>query len=471
MTRHDLIKKIVLVTLALGIILPLVGCHMVVDSFGDPTIIGRWKREPVTMPILYNLDIIEDAADAQLTVTPVRPEDLVPDKSEYVIGTGDVTQINIFELIVPGQDAIQTRRVDETGVIRLQLVGPIQAEGLSPSQLEKSITAALGDKGILRDPTVSVIMLQTQQNTFSVLGQPSAGGTNVGTYAIPMPDFRLLDALALARGISGRTKKLTIIRQVALDPAVAGETQLPPAAQEDEQPAAAVQDPTQLIDEMMETLDEIEFDSDSPEAEAAPSAIEATLDRPDDSGQWVNVDGKWMRVEQSETATTAEMGDEFAGLVTQRIIEVPYQILSRGDMRYNLVVRPGDMIKVPERVAGFVYIMGQTARPGSYTIPGEAELTLTQLIASSGGLGGLAIPERTEIRRRIGEDQEAILRVNLRAIFQGTAPNIFLKPNDEINVGTNFWATPMAVLRNGLRMTYGFGFVLDRNFGFDVFPP
>ena len=36
-----------------------------------------------------------------------------------------------------------------------------------------------------------------------------------------------------------------------------------------------------------------------------------------------------------------------------------------------------------------------------------------------------------------------------------------------------FWATPLAVIRGGLRATYGFGFLLDRNFGNDVFgaPP
>ena len=40
-------------------------------------------------------------------------------------------------------------------------------------------------------------------------------------------------------------------------------------------------------------------------------------------------------------------------------------------------------------------------------------------------------------------------------------------------IGTTFWATPLAVVRNGLRATYGFGFLLDRNFGNDVFgaPP
>ncbi|MFM7480985.1 MAG: hypothetical protein ACKO4V_07665 [Planctomycetota bacterium] len=52
-------------------------------------------------------------------------------------------------------------------------------------------------------------------------------------------------------------------------------------------------------------------------------------------------------------------------------------------------------------------------------------------------------------------------------------PDIILKKDDHVIIGTNFWATPLAVFRNGLRITYGFGFLLDRNFGNDVFgaPP
>jgi len=46
-----------------------------------------------------------------------------------------------------------------------------------------------------------------------------------------------------------------------------------------------------------------------------------------------------------------------------------------------------------------------------------------------------------------------------------------LKPNDIVNIGSSGISTPLAVIRNGFRASYGFGFVLDRNFGTDVFGP
>ncbi len=73
----------------------------------------------------------------------------------------------------------------------------------------------------------------------------------------------------------------------------------------------------------------------------------------------------------------------------------------------------------------------------------------------------------------VGDNREAAIRMNLGAIRHRTEPDIMLKANDHIIVGTNFWSFPLAVVRGGFRATYGWGFLLDRNFGNDVFgaPP
>jgi hypothetical protein len=61
--------------------------------------------------------------------------------------------------------------------------------------------------------------------------------------------------------------------------------------------------------------------------------------------------------------------------------------------------------------------------------------------------------------------------VNLAAIRNRAEPDIFMRRDDHVHIGTNFFAAPLAVIRNGFRFTYGFGFLLDRNFGNDVFGP
>ncbi len=451
----------------------LTGCES--DSFMNPSVVGRWEHTPVTLPILKRLDVIEPADDGRLAVTSVQASDLIPDMREYVIGPGDLVTVVVFELISPGQESVNTRRVDETGQLRLPVIGPIRTAGFSASQLEIEIKNVLERKSILRDAQVSVIMQESRQNTFSVIGQPLQGGTAIGTYMIPKPDFRMLDALALARGVPGRTKKLHIFRQTPLSSEVAGDLSSDTTNDGQLEPAPpATTDPTQLIEELIKGIDtEPEVNTPSPKA-PAPQAIESGLDHDPQPGQWVYVGNRWVKIDvHGPGAVTPEQiagNTGLSSLITQRIIEIPYERLLNGDMRYNIIIRPGDVIRVPDSSAGYVYIMGQINRPGAYTVPGEAALTLKQLVASAGNLSQIAIPERVDLIRRVGDNEESMIRLNVRAIFEGTEPDIFLKPDDLLNVGTDFIATPLAIFRNGLRMTYGFGFVLDRNWGSDVFP-
>ena len=81
------------------------------------------------------------------------------------------------------------------------------------------------------------------------------------------------------------------------------------------------------------------------------------------------------------------------------------------------------------------------------------------------------MPDRVDMTRIVGENREATIRLNLAAIRRRTEPDVYMKANDHVIVGTNWIAYPLAVFRNGLRMNYGFGFLLDRNFGNDVFGP
>ncbi len=485
--RRSIAKPWTVLALGLAVLTGPVGCEL--DSYLDPSVVGRWERTPGEAPILDRIDIIEAQDDNILPVTEVQPSDLIPDVQEYVIGSGDLVTITVFELVVPGVESVQTRRVDETGTVRLQIVGPVRAAGTTPSQLERQIVDVLESRGILRDATVSVIIQESRQNTFTVYGEPTLGGVNIGTYVIPKPEFRLLDALALARGVPGRTKRLQILRQARLT----DESDFGIPGLDENQPAEPEQ-PNELIDDLFEGLGDepsssgVDADADplgelgiaDPPATggAAPSALERGLDPEEGAAQWIYVNGRWVRSGRPQAPVSlpgeesAQTDDPLGQLITQRIIEIPYRDgLLQGDMRFNIIIRPGDVIRVPEQTGGFVYVMGAINRPGAYQIPGERDLTLKQIIASAGNLSPIAVPERVDLIRRVGDNQEASIRLNARAIFDMTEPDIYLKPNDVINFGTNFVAAPLAVIRNGFRMSYGFGFVLDRNFDESVFGP
>ena len=456
-----------------------VGCE--VDSFLDPSVVGRWERTPVVLPILGQLDIIDESSKAVEGLSQIQQEDLIPFVHEYMMGPGDIVAITVFELIQPSSDSVLVRRIDDLGMIRLPIVGAVKAAGMTPSGLEKGIAEILDVRGVLKDAIVSVIVQEGRQNTFSVIGDPR--GAAVGTYLIPRNDFRFLDALALARGVSENIKTLYVIRQI---PSVEATSDASPDGGDGDLGLSGEtpRDPANLIEDLFNSMDK-DFRSDGiagPRGAGAPTdellstldeGVGASLDRP---SHWAYLNGRWVRVgnaspsgQQAHAAATQPGG--VGPVVTQRVVEVPYDKLLDGEMRYNIVIRAGDVIRVPPVQFGNVYIGGAISRPGTYALPGEKDLTLKQLVFAAGNLSSLAIPERVDLIRRMDNDQEAVVRLNLRAIFEGTQPDFYLKPRDTINVGTSFAAVPLALLRNGLRVSYGFGFILDRNFSTDVFGP
>lgn len=198
--------------------------------------------------------------------------------------------------------------------------------------------------------------------------------------------------------------------------------------------------------------------------------------------RWVYLNGQWTREGSTAAATPAApagttdplpSGPIAADLLTQRVIEIPVKQLLAGQADVNIVIRPGDVIRVPVAASGVIYVGGQVARPGTFTMPPTGKLTLLRVIDAAGGMSQLGIPERVDLTRMVGPNREATIRLNMRAIAERTQPDVILKADDRINVGTNFWAFPLAIIRNGFRMSYGFGFLIDRNFGNDIFgaPP
>ena len=198
--------------------------------------------------------------------------------------------------------------------------------------------------------------------------------------------------------------------------------------------------------------------------------------------EWIFKDGKWVAVEiedpfakdandtsiREKLAQTPKKQEPATGLPDvvsddqTRVIRVPVKRLGV-DPRYNIVIRPGDIITVPFNVVGEAVVMGNVNRPGYVDLTGRP-MTLIQAVAAAGGLSELAEPSRVEVRRRVGENSEQIVSVDLDKIARGLQPDFFIKENDTINVGTLPTSRFAAVLRNAFRATYGFGFIYDRNF-------
>ncbi|MDX9911552.1 MAG: polysaccharide biosynthesis/export family protein [Phycisphaerales bacterium] len=475
----------------LAFIATLTGCNL--DSYIDPTQVGRWEDVPTTMPILTRIASIEGTEEAFIEVSNIEAQDLIPDLADYRVGPGDALEITVWDLVAVGQPDIFQRLVDSRGFVDIPQLGQVFVSGRTATEVQDAIGQAAAS--IVANPLVTVQVISKRQETFNVFGSIRSPGP----YLIPVADYRILEALTAAGGVSSAIPEVFVIRQVKLTPEAAGE----------HTPGAAPDAPSSTEGErLLDLIDELGGSGNN--AGGAPSdggmAIRSlrpaspyrqpagqpggqpAVDLIDDSAEpgapvqppeggprttWMFLDGKWVQVARPEGGDASTEGLTPGELVTQRVIRVPTKQLLSGDARVNVVVRPGDIIRVPEPDQGQIYMGGNIARPGVYSLPFTGRLTLLRAMDAAGGLNAVGIPERIDLTRVVGPDRQATIRVNLRAIAEQTQPDIYLKPDDRINVGTTFWATPLAVVRNGFRFSYGFGFLLDRNFGNDVFgaPP
>jgi len=85
--------------------------------------------------------------------------------AEYRIGAKDLLEISVF-----GLSELNTRvRVSENGKITLPLIGEVEVEGLTKSELEKKLVQLLEEK-YLQNPQVTVFIVEYQSKKVFLIG-------------------------------------------------------------------------------------------------------------------------------------------------------------------------------------------------------------------------------------------------------------------------------------------------------------
>jgi protein involved in polysaccharide export with SLBB domain len=436
----------------------------------DPSQVGHFGTAPQPGEIRRTLTIHDEPLGVPGATEPL-PEDSVAVTEAYQIGPGDILQISIFALLNPEQESVQQVQISELGNIHLRVLGWIEGvSGLTVRQLQETIVQRLNAEDILAEPLVEVTLLSRRQRTFSIDGMVQG----VGTYEIIKTDFRLIEALIMAGSVPENYKDAYIYREMsaASESAKADDGDTDSAS--NDPPPDTEPSPTPAAHDA-ETDTHVEEAEKAEPSEAAEELLEAA--RPDDPGPTPRFDGQaWRDVETTQPTDRAgdvdgettpdEDSVDWVALAEegrQRIIHVPLDRLRHGEQRYNIVIQNDDLIWVPAGQIGEFFLMGHVQRPGAYTLTGR-EVTLKQAIASAGGLSIEAWPTRCEISRRIGEGREVLVPIDLDAIFDGRDQDVLLRPGDIVNVGTSAVSSFLAVIRSAFRVSYGFGFVYDRNF-------
>lgn len=447
-------------------------------SYMDPSIGGssRWGRTPVAMPVLTRIAAIEDETGDFVEYSDPLPGDLVPQPMQYRLGQGDSLRVTMYDLIEQNRAEMYEVEVDARGMIELPQLGRIRVGGQSTEQATETVKEAM--KRLVANPLAQVQAMAQRAQTFNLVGAVD----KPGPYYVPRANYRLLEAVSAGGRFDDTGDWVYVIREVSLTEDT-GESAAP-APTTEEKPRENVLD---IIDEIAPPKPQPGLLSSGRQPESGKSSPPPVVALPEDGApatggtkeavqggttRWVFLNGKWVQVASGATPTGGDgLPEATEAMVTQRVIRVPMKELVAGKQSVNIIVRPGDVVRIPNLPSGTIYVGGQVARPGTYNLPPMGGLTLLRAIQAAGGYQSIAIPSRIDLTRVVSKDREATIMVDGAAIAERTQPDFYVKPNDTIMVGTTFWAYPLAVLRNGLRTNYGFGFVLDRNLSNDLFGP
>jgi polysaccharide export outer membrane protein len=137
------------------------------------------------------------------TPKPVNGVHAADTSKDYRLVAGDKLRIEVYR----DPQLSQNLQVRPDGKITLPLVGDLVAAGETPASLRDSLTTALRE--YINNPVVTVIVVEAQPQTISVMGEVNSPGVQPLKY--PMS---VIDALATAGGFKdfANTKNIVIRR-------------------------------------------------------------------------------------------------------------------------------------------------------------------------------------------------------------------------------------------------------------------
>lgn len=124
--------------------------------------------------------------------------------SSLALGPRDIFEVRVFD----EQELSGKYQVDADGTINYPLVGRLHVEGLDAHQVESLLAERLSEK-YLRNPQVSILIVDQPSKKIMVLGQV----TKPGTFSYVL-DMNVIEAITLAGGFTPIASKndVTITR-------------------------------------------------------------------------------------------------------------------------------------------------------------------------------------------------------------------------------------------------------------------
>jgi polysaccharide biosynthesis/export protein len=315
-------------------------------------------------------------------------------RSDYRIGADDQIDISVLE------DGSIDRpvRVSASGQIALPLVGTVRAAGLTTQELSAVIEEILR-RSYIKDPHVTVQVREMQSHSVSAFGAVK----KPGVFQIRGPKS-VIELLSMAEGLNDDAGDTVIIDRHEEIPGFRSGLQ-PDAAK----PAGR------------------------------PDSNESTSDSSDAASRKSSADSVDATAQKATGSTPAGAGNAEASQVVSIDLK---KLLETGDSQLNVLVYPGDIVKVTR--AELVYVVGEVAKPGGFQLKSNENVSVLQAIALAQGLTHTSAAAHSKIIHTdpvTGRRQE--IPIDLKKVLAGKVADPILAPRDIVFVPNSASRTAM----------------------------
>ncbi len=297
-------------------------------------------------------------------------------QQDYVLGPGDRIRITVI-----GEPEMSTEaEISPQGIITYWVLGDIKVAGKTVSEFKEELTKILSEKYI-KNPVVKIEVTQYRSKEVLIHGAVNYPGV----YYLNENWTTLLKLISKAGGVTSNVGSFAYIIRGYMNRPV-------------------------KLEKLMEEVKKAEEKEKAKKSQNQKSS----------------------RTEKQEDKHSKKKEPPL-----KRIKVNLKKLLIEGDLKEDKIIYGGDFVFISsiayeELSKNFVWVEGAVRSPGK--IPYQPGLTVLQAVLQAGGLNEYSAPNRTVIYRTNPDGTSKIIKVKLKKIRKGKAPDIPLKPGDRITV-------------------------------------
>ncbi|MCS7190598.1 MAG: SLBB domain-containing protein [Fimbriimonadales bacterium] len=314
-----------------------------------------------------------------------------------------------LRITVEGDESLsRVYQVDNTGAVRMPLIGLVPAAGRTPDELAAEIARRLREGEFYRDPKVTVEIAQRAEPKITVQGAVRRGGD----YTL-QPGWRLSDALREAQPTDAADLSAVRLERLGGERLTLNHLKF-------------VQEGDESANPVLQAGDRIFV----PLRPGGRNVL--VLGAVRSPGSFDHSEAKTLIQALGKAGGTLPEADT-SRIQIRRANQAEPLSVNLNTLQGDVELQPGDQVTVPFRsVRQFVVVRGGVNRPG--IINYAENMTLTQAIEAAGGPKTNARLERVQILRPTERGRQQRITVNLLEVAKGTRPDEMLQPGDTVEV-------------------------------------